>query len=509
MPRTHQQNKRDNPGGSENPLKVAREKLTQAEAFRRQGKLDEAENICTKLLRRYPDYFGALHTLGLVYADKKQSAQALGPLFHAVTLNPRSWITLTTLSGVCLNLRAGEMAAQILEQAVALKPKDPNVLTTLGYVYAQEREYEKARDAFHEALRQQPKLLEASMGLARSLISLGHDHAAAKILEHLLVQGVNTPELLSTITQLPKGAVNLNLSASLGKLDTRAIGDNANSDAVVAFVRAHALDWEGRYEEAYKQFEIANRKYSEKLKEKRSDEQEREKFSLKWLEEAKPAKLLSSGTSAITLFILGPSTSGKTSLEKLVSTLDGVKRGFENTGPENAINRTFQDAGLIKSWSLKHLPPQFYPQFRTNFEEELNIRAGQARVFTNTHPAYMLNAGEFTALVPNVRFLFVKRTVADLTVRIFMRSYQSGNAYAYRIESIREHISWYHKMMDMMADKYPEIVRIVNYEELVDDPINVRNEAARLCSIPNLGKEKITIPDDRGYANNYAQYIKQ
>jgi tetratricopeptide (TPR) repeat protein len=505
----HQLNKTDSPAGSGNPLKVAREKLEQAEAFRRQGKLDQAENICTKLLSQYPDYFGALHTLGLVYADKKQSAQALGPLFHAVTLNPRSWITLTTLSGVCLNLRAGEMAAQILEQAMALKPKDPNVLTTLGYVYTQEREYEKARDAFDNALKQQPKLLEASMGLARSLISLGHDQAAAKVLDNLLVQGVNTPDLLSTITQLPKGAVKVDLSAKLGNLDTRSIGNNAHSDAIIAFVRAHALDWEGRYDEAYKQFEIANRKYSEKLKEKRSDEQEREKYSLKWLEEAKPPKLLSSVNSAISLFILGPSRSGKTSLERLVSTLDGVKRGFESTGPENAINRTFQDAGLIKSWSLKHMPPQFYSQFKANFEEELNRRAGQPRVFTNTHPAYILNAGEFTALVPNVRFLFVKRNVADLTVRIFMRSYQSGNAYAYRIESIREHITWYHKMMDVMVNKYPDIVRIVNYEDMIDDPMHVRDEAARLCNVPNLRKEAIRIPDDRGYANNYIKFIKQ
>ena len=126
------QNKTDKPAGSENPLKLAREQLEQAEAFRRQGKLDQAENLCTKLLRQYPDYFGALHTLGLVYAEKKQSAQALGPLFHAATLNPRSWITLTTLSGVCLNLRAGEMAAQILEQAVALKPQRSECLDDAG-----------------------------------------------------------------------------------------------------------------------------------------------------------------------------------------------------------------------------------------------------------------------------------------------------------------------------------------------------------------------------------------
>lgn len=505
----HQENKTGNTTGSVNPLKLARERLEQAEALRRQGKLDQAENICTKLLRQYPDYFGALHTLGLIYADKQQSAQALGPLFHAVTLNPRSWITLTALSAVCLNLRAGEMAAQVLEQAVALKPKDPSVLATLGYVYTQEREYEKARDAFDEALKAQPKFLEASMGLARSLISLGHDQAAAKVLEKLLVQGVNTLDLLSTITQLPKGAVKVDLSAKLAKIDSRANSNKANHEAIMAFVRAHALDWEGRYAEAYKQFKIANQKYSERLKDKRSDEKEREKYSLKWLEGSKPAKLRSSISSPISLFILGPSRSGKTSLESLVSTLDGVKRGFESTGPENAINRTFQDAGLIKSWSLKHLPPQFYPQFKANFEEELNRRAGTSRVVTNTHPAYMLNAGELAALLPNVRFLFVKRNVADLTVRIFMRSYQSGNAYAYRIESIREHITWYHKMMDVMSDKFPEIVRIVNYENMIDDPMLARDEAARLCNITNLGREKINIPDDRGYADNYSKFIEQ
>jgi tetratricopeptide (TPR) repeat protein len=492
---------------STNPLKAAREQLEQAEAFRRQGKLDRAENICTRLLRQYPDYFGALHTLGLIYADKKQYSQALGPLLHAVTLNPRSWITLTTLSALCLNLRAGEMAAQILEQARALRPKDPSVLTTLGYVYDQQREYEKASDTFSEALKQQPNFLEASMGLARSHISLGHDQSAVKVVKRLLSQGVISLDLLSTITQLPKDAVDVDLTAEIEKLGNGKTASGENSEETLAFVRAHAIDREGRYEDAYKQFKIANKKFSEKLKEQRSGEREREKFSLQWLEEAKPGTGKSRENRPLSLFILGPSRSGKTTLEKLVSTLDGVKRGYESTGPEYAINRTFQDAGLIKSWSLKHLPPQFYSQFKDNFEDELHRRAGSAKVFTNTHPAYMLNVGELATHIPDARFVFVKRDLMDLTTRIFMQSYKSGNAYAYDINSIHEHVTWYHKMMDAMVEKYPDIVRIVTYEDMVDNPAKVVGEAASLCGLRSPKAGSMQIPDDRGCAGNYIEFM--
>ena len=148
-----------------NPLQDSFIRLEEAEQLRQQGKLDRAQRICETLVREHPDYMAALHTLGLVLADKKNYEQALNRLFRAAMLNPRSWSTLTALSGICLELGAREMAAQILEQARAIKPQDPAILVTLGTIYREEREYELARDAFRQALAVEGDLVAAAVGL--------------------------------------------------------------------------------------------------------------------------------------------------------------------------------------------------------------------------------------------------------------------------------------------------------------------------------------------------------
>ena len=139
--------------------------LENAEALRRQGELDRARALCEPLVARYPDYFGALHTLGLVFADKGQYPQALGCLVRAVMLNPRSWQALTALSTVYLELGASEMAAQALEQARLLNPRDASIFGTLGEIYQAEREYELAHDAYHSALDLDPSLDLVEIGL--------------------------------------------------------------------------------------------------------------------------------------------------------------------------------------------------------------------------------------------------------------------------------------------------------------------------------------------------------
>ena len=186
-----------------------------------------------------------------------------------------------------------------------------------------------------------------------------------------------------------------------------------------------------------------------------------EKAALTRLRETRKTTGRRQAGQPISLFILGPSRSGKTSLEMLFATLEGVKRGYENPGVDNATTRTFQDGGFLTSWLVDHLPPQFHPKWRENYLEELGRRAGSARVFTNTHPQHIQNAARMATLLPDVRFMFVKRNVEDLMLRIYMRNYRRGNAYAYSLESIHDHVNWYHEMMDLMVEKFPDIVRIV------------------------------------------------
>jgi hypothetical protein len=51
-----------------------------------------------------------------------------------------------------------------------------------------------------------------------------------------------------------------------------------------------------------------------------------------------------------------------------------------------------------------------------------------------------------------------------------MRKYRGGNERAYDLKAAGEHIIWYHQMVDLMAEKFPDVTRVINYEDMVADP---------------------------------------
>ncbi|MGO8973302.1 MAG: tetratricopeptide repeat-containing sulfotransferase family protein [Steroidobacteraceae bacterium] len=495
---------------STNPLREAREQLEQAEGLRTQGKFDRAESILASLVRRYPDYFGAQHTLGLVFADRGNYRRAVEHLVQAAMLNPRSWMTHTALAGVYLRLDAKEMAAHTLEQARTIKPKEPTILVTLGEIYSEEREYELARDAFHEAREVEPGMAEATIGFAYACIALGRHAEAADALERALKRGARSLGLLEALVSLPASVIRNDVLPELDRLVRSPGEDKTEFETGAAFVRAAALDSAGRHAEAWRHALAANQLVMSKKKDELTRHEHERQARLKWLHASSfNAKPYASGDEKlpITLFILGPSRSGKTTMEGLVSNLDGVVRGYENPSVENSISRAYQSAGLLTAWTLDHLPPQFYPSCREIYVEELARRAGAAKVFTNTHPVYIHDAARLATILPNVRFIFVKRDLEDITLRIYMRKYNKGNAYSYDVKAAREHVVWYYQMIDVLAEKLPNIARVIQYEDIVADPASALRAAADLCSLSVNDTLPLEIGDDRDCAVSYREFI--
>jgi len=196
-------------------------------------------------------------------------------------------------------------------------------------------------------------------------------------------------------------------------------------------------------------------------------------------------------------------------MEQLVATLDGVKRGYENQSVGKAIRRTFQSAHLLTSDRIGLLPPELYPQCRDIYLEELAQRVGSARVFTNTTAPYIHEAQLIATVFPNVRFIFLKRNVNDNILRMYQRKYRRGrNVYAYDLKVARDHVAWYHQMMDLMAKKFPDIVRIINYEDMVANPAAAVRVAASLCGLSQTDGPLPEIGDDRGCAEPYHDFIR-
>jgi tetratricopeptide (TPR) repeat protein len=371
-------------------------------------------------------------------------------------------------------------------------------------VYREECELELAQEAYGQAVQLEHDLIPAVFGLGWTYSSIGRDAEAADIFERLVKRGAGSLEVLYALTSLPPQLLSLDVLAEMDKL----VGD-PNQD-MAAFVRAAALDKAGRHAEAWEQLVPANRALFVQMQDELNERRQSEQSSLARLRAAS-ITIRGDGRRAgghpISLFILGPSRSGKTSLERLVETLSAVKRGYENPIVEKSVRRAMQSASLLSS-SIEHLPPQLDSQCRDIYLEELGRRAGSAQVFTNTHPATIYAVDRIPAVFPNVRFIFIKRNLEDILLRIYMRKFAQRNAYSYDLRSARDHVIWYYQMMDLLAEKLPNAVRIVSYEQMVADPAAVLRIAADLCELPmSVGSPLPAVGDDRGCALPYRELM--
>ena len=190
-----------------------------------------------------------------------------------------------------------------------------------------------------------------------------------------------------------------------------------------------------------------------------------------------------------------------------MSVLDGVKRGYENPIVENAVRRAFQTAGLPTKDRIFELPPAFDELCRDFYLEELGERARSAKVFTNTHPGQIPGVLRIAAVLPNARFIFVKRDPDDVGLRIYMKKYRSGNNYAYDIGNIREFIAWYYQMIDVVAERIPNISTVIQYENMIADPAAALESVAELCGLAPPDGPLPQLGDDRGCAEPYREFM--
>ncbi len=484
----------------------SREQLEQADQLRQQGQLDRAESICVALTRRHPDYVAALHTLGLVYLDKRNSERALDCLVRAQMLDPQNWMTLTALSLAYLRLGAADMAVQTIDRALAIRPDDAGIHASLGEIYREQREYEMAQRAYRTALALDGSLTSAVLGLALCQTAIGQYSEAAGLLEDLYRRGHRSLNLLHIMTTLPRDVLNVDLLGALDVLTVNPLKQDAEYKNTFAFVRAAALHMAGRYAEAWQLLEEANRPLCAEHKSDLKDDIVRQEKSLARLRAAS-FKPISAANAPISLFILGPSRSGKSSLEHLLGSLDRVKTGCEAQIVDNAFRHAFQSAALPASRCLEDLPPELLPSFRDHYVESLVRRAGSASVFTNTSSHHIHDASIIASVIPNVRFVLLRRDPRDVALRIFMTKYLRGNAYAYDLKSIAGYLQWYNKMFDLIAEKLSDIALVATYESMIADPGTILQKVALMSGL-SVKDEPVRKPiDDRGVAAPYRELM--
>jgi tetratricopeptide (TPR) repeat protein len=480
----------------------ARARLEQADNLRRQGQLDRAESLCFELTRRYPDYVAALHTLGLIHVDRGNFQRALDCLIRAQMLDPDNGIILTALGLTYMRLGAREMAARTLGHALAGGFDDASMFASLGELYRDGHDYKGAEEAYRNALKRDHGLESSKIGLALCLSAVGKYAEAADVLQDTFRQGHCSLSLLDAIASLPQNNVSIDLTSALDLLATQQRKQDAASRNTFAFVRAAALHGAGRFSQAWDQLEAANHALSAQHKAQLKEDVARQERSLARLR-AQPRQPAVTGDNPFTLFILGPSRSGKSSLELLLGSLDGVAAAYEAPIVDAALRRAYQAAALPAGGDLDQLPSELQASYRDRYIDELTQHVGSARVLTSALSDHIHHVSAIAPLIPNVRFVLMRRNPQDTALRIYLSKYLRGNAYAYDLKSIADYLAWYDAMIALVAEKHSEMSMVVTYEDMIADPSAVRERVAGLVGLSIGHAPTPDLVHDRDVAKPY------
>jgi tetratricopeptide (TPR) repeat protein len=239
--------------------------VQQALEFQRQGRLAQAEKLYVEVLGLRPDYFEALHMLGLIKLNNGDPAGALQLMLGALKARPKSPEVLLNYSVVLDALGRHAEALAALDLVLSVKRRSVEALNNRGAILEKLGLDSDALESLDRALAVKPNHADALYNRGSVLRKLGRHEEAVKSFDRALA-----------IKPQHVQAHN-NRGASLEKLDRRDEA-MASYDRALAIApdfveainnRANALQRMGRHADAVAGYERAleiNPNYAEVLK---------------------------------------------------------------------------------------------------------------------------------------------------------------------------------------------------------------------------------------------------
>lgn len=471
---------------------------------------DQALQICADLIDKHGEHFAALFISGLIYKARRRFGMAVGMLSRAIVANPTHWQAMASLAYCCGELKSHELAATYYKSAMELNPSDPTLRVNHAESLRRAGALEEALAGFETALSLQADLGNAKIGRARCLTELGREAEAAHDLIQIVRDGHLQQVALIELSVLPSVLSAETITKWSPDDAVFPIADQSRVDReALEFVKGLRLHYLGRYEEAWRVFLGVNRVIDARV----SAEYERLRST-----EIQVMALAKSGDgsrlaqisepSFTNLMILGPSRSGKTTLEMLLRNVRGVQLGHENFSVEKTVRSTMQNKGMLVSTLLEVMPPELHSQFARNFVSITERMVAGKKVLTNTNPSRVLDVYRLLAVVDNLKVIFIRRDKFDNIIRIFMKRYLNANSYAYNLRKIADHVEWYNEMADVMAAKFPDRVLQMQHEEIIKAPKKAISDACAFLGLPCESVAIAALTGDCGISGPYRAFME-
>ena len=402
--------------------------------------------------------------MGNALREQDKLQEAIQSFNKALTIDP-NYVEAYDNIGVSLREQGKlQESIQAHDKALSIKPNYASAYNNMGVALAEQGKLEEALACYNTALSLKPDFAEA----ARNLVLLP----------------INSIDE-QTITELSK-----RLSI---------ISANIDDQSQKLFFEGNLLSHKGEYDKAFRIFVDAN---AEKLKKNiLSIESEQEKFDLaiqrirRW-----SVNLQSEQKSSVKkLFILGPSRSGKSTLETFLIGSPNVYPMFEN------INLVAMRKSELSMEDTAN--PSMFDLF---YNDENSILKLGYNLVTSTNPDTIFQIDRLIDTLSNSFCIFVRRNRIDIASEMFIKEYRKGNFHSYDNSSILKYLDIYETIWEIIRQKVPHLALEISYENMLSDPSQTLKKISQMTGVslevtnlPNRSITNLPSPFREHYASHF------
>lgn len=199
-----------------------------------------------------------------------------------------------------------------------------------------------------------------------------------------------------------------------------------------------------------------------------------------------PVRRASPGGGHVPLFIVGMPRTGTTLLERILGAHPGVHAAGElNDFPHALSWEANRFLGTAPSRSLVEALAEVDPAAvgERYLARTTDIAAGHGWVL-DKNPANFAYAGFIAQALPAARILCLRRAPMDACFSNLKELFTNeAYGYSYDLAELAEHYLRFERLADLWCQVMPEQFMVVDYEELVHDPLGVAARAAAFCGL--------------------------
>ncbi|MCX2983006.1 sulfotransferase family protein [Halieaceae bacterium IMCC14734] len=468
-------------------LAPQRQELARAAESLKQGRPEEAEGICRRILQREKNNVDAMRLLALIAAQSGKTDDAEILLERVTSLAPDYNLAQLDLGNIYREQDRYSEAIHRYQKVIDNDPDNAQAHFLLAGVLSQAALNERAIDSYQRCIELQPEHAAALLGLGHALKTVGQQEAAITAYRQCTVLRPENGESWSSMANLKTYEFS---DAEIVDMHSAIADQELEPSSAVHFYFALAKAYENRhqYSQAWGHYVTGNHRQRQlvsydPVRTELLNDAIIEVFSEEFLE----ANAGSGNLDASPIFILGMPRSGSTLTEQILASHSQV----EGTSELPYIGRL--SAGLSRNRSNGINYPEAVREVSASYLQKLGDeylqlaqmhRIQGAPRFVDKMPNNFPNIGLIHLILPNAKIIDARRNPLDACLGNFKQLYARGQNFTYDITEIAEYCLEYHRLMDHWEKVLPGKILRVQYEDTVLDLQTQVQQLLTFCELP-------------------------